>query len=185
MPVRIIAGKYRRRHLKTLEGDATRPMLDRMRETLFNILAPEIDAAVFIDLYAGSGAVGIEALSRGAARAIFVETSLSAVKVIKENLALLGIGPEAEILPIPVIPALKSIAGDIVFLGPPYALTEEYEGALAALGERPPSIVIAQHARQHSLAETYGQLRRSRIVKMGSNALSFFRPASGEDESVE
>ena len=185
MPVRIIAGKYRRRHLKTLEGDATRPMLDRMRETLFNILAPEIDGAVFVDLYAGSGAVGIEALSRGAARAIFVETSLAAVKVITENLALLGIGPEAEILPIPVRAALKSINGEIVFLGPPYALTEEYEATLAALGERPPRIVIAQHARQHSLRESYGQLRQSRIVKMGSNTLSFFRPAFAEGESAE
>jgi 16S rRNA (guanine(966)-N(2))-methyltransferase RsmD len=185
MPVRIIAGKYRRRHLKTLEGDATRPMLDRMRETLFNILAPEIDGAVFVDLYAGSGAVGIEALSRGAASAIFVEMSLSAVGVIKENLALLGIADEAEILPMPVIPALKSITGDIVFLGPPYALTEEYEGTLAALGERPPRIVIAQHARQHSFEESYGQLRRTRVVKMGSSAISFFRPAPGEDESAE
>ena len=185
MPVRIIAGKYRRRRLKTLEGDATRPMLDRMRETLFNILAPEIDGAVFVDLYAGSGAVGIEALSRGAARAIFVETSLSAVKVIKENLALLGIGPEAEILPVPVTAALKSIEGEIVFLGPPYAMTEEYEATLAALGERPPSIVIAQHARQHFLEESYGKLRRSRIVKMGGNALSFFRPYPNSGQAAD
>jgi 16S rRNA (guanine966-N2)-methyltransferase len=93
--VRVIAGKYKRRLLKTLSGtDVTRPTADRVRESLFNMLAPEIDGAIVWDLFAGSGALGIESLSRGAAHVTFVEQSPAACKIIGENLKTLGISPD-------------------------------------------------------------------------------------------
>ncbi|MGA2589140.1 MAG: RsmD family RNA methyltransferase, partial [Bryobacteraceae bacterium] len=89
--MRVIGGEYRSRRLKTIPGLATRPTPDRLRETLFDILAGRVEGAVFVDAYAGSGAVGIEALSRGAARCIFLEISRKAVEAIRENLRALGI----------------------------------------------------------------------------------------------
>src|SRR5438105_7097589 len=95
--MRVIAGEFRSRKLKTLPGLATRPTPDRLRETLFNILAPRIEGSVFLDAYAGTGAVGIEAVSRGAKRAIFVDKSRAAVEVIRENLTTLGLTDRAEV----------------------------------------------------------------------------------------
>ena len=95
--MRVIAGEFRSRRLKTLPGLDTRPTPDRLRETLFNVLAPAIEGAVFIDAYAGTGAVGIEALSRGARRCIFIERNRAAVEVIRDNLAALALGARAEV----------------------------------------------------------------------------------------
>ena len=89
--MRIIAGLYRSRSLEAPPGLATRPTSDRLRETLFNVLAPRVKGAAFLDLYAGSGAVGIEALSRGAASVEFVERAPTALKVLRANLARLGL----------------------------------------------------------------------------------------------
>jgi 16S rRNA (guanine(966)-N(2))-methyltransferase RsmD len=174
MPVRIIAGKYRRRLLQTLPGNETRPMLDRMRETLFNVLQNRVIGKVFVDLYAGTGAVGLEALSRGAAKSIFVEENFRAAEVIRQNLRLVGAESEAELIQSAVQKALPRITGDIFFLGPPYAAAEEYENTLQALGEKPPELVIAQHAKADQLAEQYGRLRRFRAIHQGTNSLSFY-----------
>ena len=174
--MRIIAGKYRQRRLKTLRGRETRPMPDRLREALFNVIAHEIDGKTFADLYAGSGAVGIEALSRGAAHSIFVESSAAAVRVIQENLRALGMEQEARVMRATVKEALSSLSADAYFLAPPYALTDEYSGTLDTLGEAPSCLVIAQHATRHELAGEYGRLRRSRVIRQGSNSLSFYRP---------
>src|ERR1700739_3375477 len=89
--MRVIAGQFRSRPLISPKGLDTRPTSDRLRETLFNVLAPRIDGAVFLDLYAGSGAVGIEALRRGGSQAVFVEQAAPALKAIRGNLAALGI----------------------------------------------------------------------------------------------
>ena len=174
--MRIIAGKYRHRRLKTLPGRDTRPIPDRLREALFNVLAPEIEGKTFADLYAGSGAVGIEALSRGAAHSIFVESSAAAVRVIQENLRDLGAEQESHVIRATVKEALSGLSADIYFLGPPYALVDEYERTLGVLGESPPILVIAQHPARHELAGAYGRLRRSRLIRQGSNSLSFYRP---------
>lgn len=187
--MRIIAGLYRRRLLHSLEGDSTRPMLDRMRETLFNILQGRIEGKVFADLYAGTGSVGIEALSRGSRQVFFVESAPMAWRVIERNLKDLGIGREASIERGDVGRVLPNIEADIYFLGPPYAADDAYETTLTALGQKECELVIAQHARRRGLAERYGNLQRTRIVKMGSNALTFFEPkqtldqADAEDES--
>src|SRR5437867_2741977 len=96
--MRVIAGEFRSRRLKTLPGLTLRPTPDRLREALFNVLAPRIEGVTFLDAYAGSGSVGIEAISRGARHAIFVEKHFAAVKTIRENLASLGIEDRATIV---------------------------------------------------------------------------------------
>src|ERR1700674_4015595 len=125
--MRIIGGEFRSRVLKSLPGLDVRPTPDRLREALFNVLAPRIAGTTFADLYAGTGAVGIEALSRGASKAIFVEQSHSAARVIRENLHALEIGNRAEVLHGRATAMLSKVQADIVFLDPPYRLEREYE----------------------------------------------------------
>lgn len=174
--MRVIGGEFRSRAIKSLPGLDVRPTPDRLREALFNILAPRIDGIIFADLYAGTGAVGIEALSRGAGRAIFVEQKQAAVKAIRENLRSLGIEGRAEVRLGRATSAIPRLEADIVFLDPPYALESEYKASLDLLGEKPPPLVIAQHPPRLKLADVYGALQRSRFVKHGDNALSFFEP---------
>src|SRR5271163_2621561 len=141
--MRVIAGEYRSRVLTAPKGRDTRPTSDRLRETLFNVLARRIENAVLVDLYAGSGAVGIEALSRGAQEAIFVENAEPALKAIRANLAALGIRGGYELEPRSAAAALKRLASsspsgrraaDIVFLDPPYESAGEYAVGLGLLG---------------------------------------------------
>jgi 16S rRNA (guanine(966)-N(2))-methyltransferase RsmD len=172
--VRVIAGEFRRRTLKSLPGLDVRPTPDRLREALFNVLAPRIEGKIFADLYAGTGAVGIEALSRGAAQAIFVEQKHAAVRVIHENLKALGIEARASVREGRVTAMLPRIEADIVFLDPPYPLEKEYAAALLLLGENAPELVIVQHPPRLKLAEVYGSLRRTRHLKQGDNELSFY-----------
>jgi 16S rRNA (guanine966-N2)-methyltransferase len=190
--MRIIGGEFRSRVLKSVPGLEVRPTPDRLREALFNILSngpvDRITGAVFADVYAGTGAVGIEALSRGASRAIFIEHSQPAVNVIRENLRSLGLQARGQIrqgrasVVLAQINKTVEIDRAIVFLDPPYSLAQEYERSLSILGERSPDpempqvspLVIAQHASREELAESYGSLRRVRVVKHGDNALSFF-----------
>src|SRR5579872_4740125 len=134
--MRVIAGEFRSRRLKTMPGLALRPTPDRLREALFNVLSPHIEGAIFLDAYAGSGAVGIEALSRGAARSIFIEKHFSAVRVIRENLDALGIADRATVAQSAVGAALRRFEADVYFLDPPYTAPAEYEVALNQLGER-------------------------------------------------
>jgi len=176
--MRVIAGEFRSRRLKSVSGLATRPTPDRLRETLFNVLAPQMEGAVFLDAYAGTGAVGIEALSRGARRAMFVEKNRAAVAVIRDNLATLGLENRAEVFTGKVVPVLERVQADIVFLDPPYELENEYEAALAALDKPETKLVIVQHASRQALKEEYGALRRYRILKQGDNSLSFYRASS-------
>jgi 16S rRNA (guanine(966)-N(2))-methyltransferase RsmD len=175
--VRVIGGEFRSRPLKSLPGLDTRPTPDRLREALFNILAPTIEGKVFADLYAGTGAVGIEALSRGARRAIFVERSRAAVAVIRQNLKALGLEARAEVRQARATPVAGKISADIVFLDPPYQEHVEYAAVLAALGETPPGLVIVQHDARTPLAASYGGLVQTRLVKQGDNRLAFYLPA--------
>jgi 16S rRNA (guanine(966)-N(2))-methyltransferase RsmD len=176
--MRVIAGEFRSRRLKSLPGAETRPTPDRLRETLFDILAPRIDGATFLDAYAGTGAVGIEALSRGARRAVFLEKNRAALETIRDNLDALGVSRKAAVIAGPVLRALPNHPADIVFLDPPYDQDREYAAALQTLGENPPGIVIAQHSRFHPLGEEYGRLRRVRELRQGDNMLSFYEAAT-------
>jgi 16S rRNA (guanine966-N2)-methyltransferase len=187
--MRVIAGTYRSRRLIAPRGLVTRPTSDRLRETLFNILATRIEDAVFADLYAGSGAVGIEALSRGARLVYFVDNAAPAITAIRENLAALEIRSGFKIESRSVSAALRRLSEPgpeerctIVFLDPPYAAADDYTRALTSIGEQadsllaPNGIVIAEHDRkmQPSLAETYGPLQRYRILEQGDAGLSFY-----------
>jgi 16S rRNA (guanine966-N2)-methyltransferase len=178
--MRVIGGEFRSRVLKSVPGLDVRPTPDRLRESLFNILAPRIAGVVFADLYAGSGAVGIEALSRGASRVVFVEPNRAAVNVIRQNLKSLEIDARTQVLQGRATALLGGIRADIVFLDPPYDLEAEYETALTKLGAQPPklvpALVIAQHSVRLKLAESYGELRQTRVLRQGDNCLSFFSP---------
>lgn len=172
--MRIIAGEFRSRRLKSIPGDGTRPTPDRLRETLFNILQTRIEGASFLDAYAGTGAVGIEALSRGASHAFFLERDRHALDAIRQNLDALGVANRSTVAPGAVLRNLPLYRAEIVFLDPPYSLEREYREALTFLGDNPPSLVIAQHSVRTTLAERYGALERTRVVKQGDNALSFY-----------
>jgi 16S rRNA (guanine(966)-N(2))-methyltransferase RsmD len=206
--MRIIAGTYGSRRLEAPVGLNTRPTSDRLRETLFNVLAPRINGAsaggagggaAFLDLYAGSGAVGLEALSRGAAHVTFVERSPAALKVLRRNLERLGIesgfavhaesvagflrsGAKASPKPIPYEVVFPKHY-EVVFLDPPYDAAEEYAATLGVLGEAPGilapgALVIAEHRAEHrrkqSLEDQYGSLKRTRLLEQGDAALSFY-----------
>src|SRR4051794_12026132 len=180
--MRIIGGEFRSRVLKTVPGMDVRPTPDRLREAMFNILSPRIEGCVFMDAYAGSGAVGIEALSRGAARAVFIEKNRAAMLVIRENLKSLGVGERAEVLFGKTVPLVGERDADIVFLDPPYPLEKEYPAAMNLLGKKSPGLVIAQHSSRLELDESYGGLVRFRVVRQGDNSLSFYSAAPGESE---
>ncbi|HXM43525.1 MAG TPA: 16S rRNA (guanine(966)-N(2))-methyltransferase RsmD [Bryobacteraceae bacterium] len=169
--MRVIGGEFRSRRLKSIPGLATRPTPDRLRETLFNILAPRIEGAVFVDAYAGTGAVGIEALSQGAARCVFVESGRRAVETIWENLRALGIEGRASVVAGKVAANLGARPADIVFLDPPYEMQEEYA---AALKQASAGLVIAQHSVRFDPGDVHGDLRRARVLRQGDNALSFY-----------
>lgn len=173
--MRVIGGEFRSRALKSVPGLDVRPTPDRLRESLFNILARRVGGVTFADVYAGSGAAGIEALSRGASRAIFIEQSRAAVNVIRANLRSLDLEARAQVRhgrATAVLPQLEKL--DIVFIDPPYRLEQEYERIMTMLGDMRPMLVIVQHAARFALADSYGVLRRVRLVKQGDNALSFY-----------
>ncbi len=172
--MRVIAGEFRSRRLRSIPGDATRPTPDRLRETLFAILAARIAGAVFLDAYAGTGAVGIEALSRGAAHAFFLERHRPALATIRANLASLALEPRATVVPGPVLRTLPLHRAGIVFLDPPYALEREYAAVLDLLSENSPPLAVVQHSVRLELGDAYGALHRSRLVRQGDNALSFY-----------
>ena len=186
--MRIIAGTFRRRQLKSLKGIALRPTSDKLRETLFNVLGGLVVDARFVDLFAGTGAVGIEALSRGAREAIFVEKHPPSTALIKKNLESLEIRKGARVLKSDAVQALKRLAEepataatrvDILFLDPPYAEKDQYVSVLAFLGSgnllAENAVVIAEHQRLLDLPETFGKLERVRVIRHGDAVLSFFR----------
>jgi 16S rRNA (guanine966-N2)-methyltransferase len=184
--MRVIAGKFKSRQLRTLRGSALRPTSDRLRETLFNILGDAVQDSVFVDLFAGTGAIGIEAISRGAHHAIFVERHAPAVKLIRENLKSLEIGAQAEIFPLDALRGLEKLASqratvDFIFLDPPYANAREYEKVLEFIGSTEMissgGIVIAEHAKKLELPLFAEALERTRVVLQGDSALSFYRVA--------
>jgi 16S rRNA (guanine966-N2)-methyltransferase len=190
--MRIIAGRFRSRVLSAPTGLNTRPTSDRLRETLFNVLAPRIRGAAFLDLYAGSGAVGIEALSRGASFVSFVERAPAAVKILRGNLERLAIGDGFRIHAVSVEaylrsslkPSPKPECCEVLFMDPPYEDEREYSITLGLLGgaairmSAPDAIVIAEHRRKIPLDERYGTLHRTRLLEQGDSALSFYEVSS-------
>jgi len=196
--MRIIAGRYRSRSLEAPAGVATRPTSDRLRETLFNVLAPRMEGARFLDLYAGSGAVGLEALSRGAAQVTFVERAPAALSVLRANIEKLGLTEGFRIQAGSVKGFLHKPGAeqfDLIFLDPPYDADEEYAGTLGLLGGTagtwlaPDALVIAEHrssrGRKESVQEKYGRLTRTRLKEQGDAALSFYAEELAQDTGEE
>jgi 16S rRNA (guanine966-N2)-methyltransferase len=184
--MRIIAGKYRGRNLKSPPTLRTRPTSDRLRETLFNILAPRIAGARFLDLCAGSGAIGIEALSRRAAHVTFVDHSRKMYALIETNLNLLGVkDDELEVVSKEALDFLrrrvKHEAGpfDVIFFDPPYNMDYEevldYAGANAETLLAEAGVMIVEHYKKKKLSEEFGQLKRYRVLQQGDSQLSFYR----------
>ena len=172
--MRVIGGEFRSRRLQSMPGMDVRPTPDKMRESLFNILSPEIEGAVFVDAYAGTGAVGIEALSRGARHAIFIEKDRAAVNSDQEQSGFAGGRGQGASDSRARRGCIGGLEADIVFIDPPYPKDREYQAVLEALETRPPRLVIVQHATRFALEAEYGPLHRTRIAKYGDNALSFF-----------
>jgi 16S rRNA (guanine966-N2)-methyltransferase len=199
--MRVIAGTYRSRILKSLKGLALRPTSDRLRETLFNVLGSGVAGSRFVDLFAGTGAIGIEALSRGAAEVVFIENHPPAVNLIRRNLASLEISSRCTVLSADALRGLELLnsrqkkekpAYDYVFLDPPYAAAGDYARVLEFLGSADllaaSGIGIAEHRRKFNLPEKAGALRRVRVLRQGDAALSFYRrggKAGGENHSAE
>jgi 16S rRNA (guanine(966)-N(2))-methyltransferase RsmD len=183
--MRVIGGEYRSRVLQAPRGEVTRPTSDRLRETLFNVLGPRVKGSRFMDLYAGSGAVGIEAISRGAEFVWFAESARPAVRAIRDNLSALKIAGGFALEDRSVAKLLNSLvekqrAAEIVFLDPPYEDAEEYEETLkflarnhaALLGDG--AVVVAEHAKKKGLEARYSMLERYRVLEQGDAALSFY-----------
>lgn len=190
--VRVIAGEYRGRNLKSPPSMNVRPTSDRLRETLFNVIAPRVEGARFLDLCAGTGAVGIEALSRGASFVTFVERVHRICGLVEANLDLCGVPEEkTEVIKSDAAEFLRRTAKgvddwrgsghgpwDIVFFDPPYA--EDYAAVLEAFGQHTASllgdggILIVEHHHKNRLKEAVGNIRRWRILKQGDSALSFY-----------
>jgi 16S rRNA (guanine(966)-N(2))-methyltransferase RsmD len=178
--MRVIAGEFRSRRLVSVEGVETRPTPDRLREALFSMLGAAVEGCVFVDAYAGTGAVGIEALSRGARRAVFLEKSRKALETIRKNLESLKVGARAQIVQGSAHVHIGEWNADIVFIDPPYEKHREYQVCLEALESNPPALAVFQHSVRFALPDVAGSLRIVRRVKHGDNALSFYKAVAPE-----
>ena len=177
--MRVIAGKFKGRTLKSPSWEGLRPTSDRLRETLFNILAPRMEGARVLDGYAGTGAIGIEALSRGAVSVTFIESDRRAQALVTENLSRCGISGGYAIIRASVVRALATLKTgsdrfDLIVFDPPYDAVADDE--VAAAGELLASggLLVLEHARRRSTPETVGALRRTREVRSGDSGLAFY-----------
>lgn len=195
--MRVIAGKYRSRVLRSLRGMDIRPTSDRLRETLFNILTsgnPQaLEGSVWLDLFAGTGAVGIEALSRGAKEVHFVENSRPAAEAIRANLKSLGVTSGFHIIEDDLPRSFwrmerQKVAADVVFVDPPYRMKDAYASTLGTLADSSliwaMSVVIAEHEKKFDPGEEFGPLRRFRLLVQGSAALSFYRMGNASERRL-
>jgi 16S rRNA (guanine966-N2)-methyltransferase len=186
--VRVIAGKFRSRPLRSLRGMDLRPTADRLRETLFNVLGagnPAVfEGKVWLDLCAGTGAVGIEALSRGAAKVYFVESSAAAAALIRRNLDSLGVEAGFEVVKEDVSRALhnleaENVVAHFIFLDPPYRMEKVYQQALQLLSQSPmlapDAVVVAEHDKRFDPGDGFSPLQRFRKLEQGDAVLSFYR----------
>lgn len=189
--VRVIAGTCRGRKLKTLDSEGTKPTLDRVKEAMFSMIAEHIPGASVFDMFAGNGSLGIEALSRGAEKCLFCDISAACVKIIRENLAALGLGGRAEVVKGDFREAISGTAGremkaDILLLDPPYrkGLVEQALGAdktdkicrSGKDGSFPPkkTIALCEHAKDECLPETVGNFEKIKTRSYGTVAVTLY-----------
>jgi len=188
--MRVIAGKFRSRPLHSLRGLDLRPTADRLRETLFNVLTAgnptAFEGSAWLDLCAGTGAVGIEALSRGASQVYFVEASTPVAKLIQRNLHSLGLETGFALLREDVVSALdkleaRGVVADFVFLDPPYRMEKVYGQVLQLLSKSSlvtlKTVVVAEHDKRLDPGDSFAPLLRYRKLEQGDSVLSFYRLA--------
>ncbi|MBI1784255.1 16S rRNA (guanine(966)-N(2))-methyltransferase RsmD [Candidatus Sumerlaeota bacterium] len=185
--MRIIGGENSGMRLKTPKGERTRPTLARVRESLFMILQARLEEACALDLYAGAGGLGLEALSRGAKRAVFVENSKSAIEALRDNVARLGFGNSSRIIKADVLRFLQgggeeSERFDLILLDPPYGTGEAVRvldvlGVSAARWLKPSGIVVAQVGKRDELKAEYGVLKRTFERGYGETRIEIFEEA--------
>ena len=190
--IRIIAGRAKGRRLHTPPGQHSRPTAARVRQTLFDILAPRLPECRFLDACAGSGAIGLEALSRGAARVVLVETDAAAIQAIRANAKLLeGGGGELEVLRQDARIALAALGGrgrrfDVIYLDPPYG-SDLYEPLLEAIARGglldEDGVVVAEHFKKRTLPATIDGLSQTRDVRVGDHVLAFYAWREGRSAS--
>ena len=186
--MRIIAGALKGRILAPVKG-RTRPTAAKVREAIFAILGPVVQGVRVLDLFAGTGALGIEALSRGAAQAVFVEDQPSAAKGLRRNLEVLGLLDRSQVLPLPVAAAVKKLAAQgeqfgLVFLDPPYG-GDVAAATLIALAASPLLLprawVVAEHSRRETLPEEVGGLTRQALRRYGDTQVAIYLAEAKSD----
>jgi len=178
--LRIVTGRFRGRRLRSVPGREVRPTADRVKESIYNILQTEVAGARVLDLYAGSGNLGLEALSRGARAVVLVERAPAALGVLRQNLEALGVQDEVEVVRGDV---LRYLAGgqaspfDIILADPPYDAGAEPEllRALPGTALRPGGWLVLQHSRRWLAPEVAGDLRQVRSKRFGDTVVDFFR----------
>ncbi|HJT69540.1 MAG TPA: 16S rRNA (guanine(966)-N(2))-methyltransferase RsmD [Terriglobales bacterium] len=188
--MRVIGGKFRSRPLRSLRGADIRPTSDRLREALFNVLSAgnpsALEGTVWLDLFAGTGAVGIEALSRGAAMVYFVDSSKAAGELIRKNLEPFEVNDRFEITRKNVTSAIpelghRGVHPNFIFLDPPYAMQSAYRETLIALARSSLSeiaLIIAEHEKKFDPGENFESVQRARLLVQGDAALSFYRQST-------
>ena len=190
--MRVISGKYRGRKLNGPSGMELRPTGDRLKETIFNVLGTGVSGAVMLDVFGGSGAIGIEALSRGARQAVFIENAANACRLIRRNVELCGISSGYRIVKQEAFMALRALAregfkANIVFFDPPYDF-KPYGDLLEIVFSRglltQPARVVIEHQRKADLPESGNGYRRSRVIKQGDHCLSFYE-GEGRQETED
>lgn len=175
--MRVITGTARGRVLKTLEGEHIRPTGDRVKEALFSIIQFEIEGRRVLDLFAGSGQLGIEALSRAATSAVFIDADKSAAAIVKANLETTGLGEKATVLQTDAIAFLQTsgLIFDIIFLDPPYdAGLVQRALPLAAAITAPGGVILCETLFTEELPEQAGALKKSRVYKYGKTAITVY-----------
>ena len=185
--MRVIAGTYGSRRLKGPGTLRLRPTSDRLRETLFNVLGPAVKDSLFVDLYSGTGAIGIEAASRGAREVILVESHKGTARLARENIEALGIGSSVQVIEDDALRGLEKLAGrrllaDFIFLDPPYKDSDEHLKVLEYLDSghlvAPYGVVIVEHRKKIELPGRLDRLERTRVLEQGDTALSFYSLAA-------
>lgn len=186
--MRVVAGERKGMPLKAVAGNTTRPTTDKVKESIFNIIGPFFDGGTAVDLFAGSGGLGIEALSRGAARAIFVEKDSRAFQVLQENIKKCRYEDETELFRTDAARAVKGlmkreIVIDYLFVDPPYHKAEYYEfvAQLADAGKlSDDAIILCEHVKTLDLPKAYGEFTLTRRETYGETIISVYRKEEGE-----
>ncbi|PTM59113.1 16S rRNA (guanine(966)-N(2))-methyltransferase RsmD [Desmospora activa] len=190
--MRIIAGKGKGKRLKTVSGLQVRPTTDRVKESVFQVIGPYFDGGWALDLFAGSGSLGVEALSRGVDRVVFIDQSGSSVRTIHENLRETGFESQAEVYRRDARAALRSLSKrelvfQYIFLDPPYREPILAE-VLQRIGEsgllEPSGTVVAEHAADTPLLSSYGNLNNVRSLEFGDTVVDLYRLGNHGDGEV-